>query len=179
MTASIRDASFRVLLLATGGTLEKIYDPHTGELVLGAPVIESLVATLTHTDMDVRVERLMALDSLDMQADDRRRIVEAVRERIQETSVDAIVVTHGTDTLADTAAALEDAFDALRVPVVLTGAMVPWRVADSDAAQNVAQALMACRLLAPGVFTVFHGGVIEGAGVIKDYENLTLRARDV
>jgi len=177
MTANDMHASFRVALLATGGTLEKVYDPQSGELVLDASVIERLVETLTQPDVSVQIERLMTLDSLDMQADDRGRIVDAVRERAMDTNVDAVVVTHGTDTLAKTAAALIDAPGTIRVPVVLTGAMVPWCMADSDASQNVAQALMACRLLTPGVFTVFHGRVIAGGDVVKDYERLTLTTR--
>lgn len=167
-------AGFNIRLLATGGTIEKHYDPHSGQLTLNAPVLEALLDELVHPDVAIAVERLMAIDSLDMQPEHRQQIVDAVADRSCDEAVDAIVITHGTDTLADTASALAQAMPAPRVPVVLTGAMVPYRMAASDASQNVAQALMAARLLAPGVYAAFHGRVIDGARVAKDYTRLTL-----
>lgn len=164
----------RIALLATGGTLEKRYDPHAGTLALGAPVIEELLATLVQPDVVVDVERLMAVDSLDLDAAGRDAIVAAVARCIATGGCDAVIVTHGTDTLAETAAALVAALDTPAVPVVLTGAMVPWACADSDAAQNLAQALMAARLLDPGVHAVCHTRVVPGERVVKDHARLTL-----
>ena len=164
----------RIALLATGGTLEKRYDPHTGTLALGAPVVEELLATLVQPDVAVDVERVMAVDSLDMDDAGRDAIVAAVARRIAAGGCDAVIVTHGTDTLAETASALVAGLKAPAVPVVLTGAMVPWACAGSDAAQNLAQALMAARLLAPGVHVVFHSRVVPGERVVKDYARLTL-----
>lgn len=173
-TAEHERSPFRVTLLATGGTIEKTYDAHSGQLTLAVPVIESLLAALDLPDIDVRVERLMAKDSLDMTDADRAQIVDATAAALAVGETDAVLITHGTDTLADTAAALVAGLDALAVPVVLTGAMRPYRVADSDAAQNVAQALMAARLLAPGVYAVMHGRAVRGDRVVKDYARLTL-----
>lgn len=170
------DAAFRIALLATGGTLEKRYDPHAGTLALDAPTIESLVANLVQPDVTLSLERVMAVDSLDMDDSHRARIVAAVERRLEAGEVDAIVITHGTDTLARTAAALCAARPAPPVPIVLTGAMVPWACANSDAAQNLAQALMAARLVAAGVHAVFHTRVIAGDRVVKDYDRLTLVA---
>jgi len=165
---------FRIHVLATGGTIEKTYDPARGALTLDVPVLEDLMAGLSHPDMAITIERLMAIDSLDMSADHRQQIVATTRAVLADASADAIVITHGTDTLADTAAELVAGLGQPAVPVVLTGAMVPWRVAASDAAQNIAQALVACRLVAPGVHVVFHSRVIPGACVAKDYERLTM-----
>lgn len=165
---------FRVTLLAAGGTIEKCYDARSGQLTLGLPVIESLIAALELSDIVVDVQRLMAKDSLDMDTADRARIVAATTAILAGAKADALLITHGTDTLAETAAALVAALDAPAVPVVLTGAMRPYRVAHSDAAQNVAQALMAARLLAPGVYAVMHGRVVPGDRVIKDYDRLTI-----
>jgi len=170
----IMSDEFRVTLLATGGTIEKSYDAHSGALTLGLPVIESLIAALDLPDVVVDVQRLMAKDSLDMDAADRARIVDAAKTALAIDEAHAVIITHGTDTLAETAAALVAALDAPAVPVVLTGAMRPYRVANSDAAQNVAQALMAARLLAPGVHAVMHARVVAGDRVIKDYERLTI-----
>ena len=165
---------FRVTLLATGGTIEKTYDAHSGQLTLAVPVIQSLIDALDMPDVVVRVERIMAKDSLDMTDADRDEIVEATRAVLAAGDVDAVLLTHGTDPLADTAAALAGALDRPAAPVVLTGAMRPYRVADSDAAQNVAQALMAARLLPPGVYAALHTRVVAGDRVTKDYERLTI-----
>ncbi|MBS64362.1 asparaginase domain-containing protein [Salinisphaera sp.] len=167
---------FRVTVLATGGTLEKSYDARSGQLSLAAPVIDGLLEQLDMPDVAVRVERLMAKDSLDMTDADRQAIVAEVQRILDEETVDAVLVTHGTDTLADTAMALHAAL-APAAPVVLTGAMRPYRVAASDGLQNVAQALMAARLLAPGVYAVMHGRAIAADRVCKDYERLTLTTR--
>ena len=149
---------FRVTRLATGGTLEKTYDPHSGPLTLAVPVIQALLDGLDQPDVTVRVARVMAKDSLDMADADRNEIVETTRA-------------------VPAAGALAGALDMPGVPVVLTGAMRPSRVADSDAAQNVAQALMAARLLVPGVYAVPHGCAVRGDRAVKNDERLTISPR--
>ena len=141
------------------------------------PVIEGLLESLDMPDVSVRIERLMAKDSLDITDADRQAIVYAAQAVLEQGRVDALIITHGTDTLAETAVALHVALGSPPVPVVITGAMRPYRVAASDAAQNVAQALMAARLLVPGVHAVMHGRAIPAERVVKDYERLTLTAR--
>ena len=175
-TESVDRSPFRVTVLATGGTLEKSYDARSGQLSLAEPVIDDLLGRLDMPDVAVRVERLMAKDSLDMTDADRHAIVAAVQRTCADETVDGVVVTHGTDTLADTARALHATLSPT-LPVVLTGAMRPYRVAASDGLQNVAQALMAARLLAPGVYAVMHGRAIAADRVCKDYERLTLTAQ--
>jgi L-asparaginase len=176
-TESVDRSPFNLVLLATGGTIEKSYDPHSGQLSLAVPVIEGLLESLDMPDVSVRIERLMAKDSLDITDADRQAIVYAAQAVLEQGRVDALVITHGTDTLAETAVALHVALGSPGVPVVITGAMRPYRVAASDAAQNIAQALMAARLLAPGVHAVMHGRAIDAERVVKDYERLTLTAR--
>ncbi|WP_158583413.1 asparaginase domain-containing protein [Salinisphaera sp. Q1T1-3] len=167
------NALFRLTLLATGGTIEKTYDAHAGALTLDVPVIEDLLDTLWHPDIAIQVSRVMACDSLDMDDDDRRQILEAAREIIDADAADAVIVTHGTDTLPDTARVLARGLSPHRVPVVLTGAMRPYRVAESDARQNVAQAIMAARIAAPGVYGVCHGRMIAAEHIAKDAARLT------
>lgn len=168
---------FRIVLLATGGTIEKSYDAGTGTLTLDTPVIERLLATLDQPDVQIDVRRVMAIDSLDMGEAERAALVAAAGACLDEHAPDAILITHGTDTLARTAEALADALGVPACPIVLTGAMRPYRVADSDAAQNVAQAIVAARLITPGVHAVFHGRVIPAGRIVKDYERLTLIER--
>lgn len=165
---------FRLAVLATGGTIEKIYDAHTGQLVLGEPVMETLIEQLAQPDIEIQLERVMAIDSLEMGPAEREQLGDSLAQTLDRQDVDAVLITHGTDTLADTARALAARFPALACPVVLTGAMVPFRAARSDAFQNVAQSIMAARLLAPGVYGVFHGRAIEASQIAKDYERLTM-----
>ncbi len=169
---------FRITLIATGGTLEKSYDADIGQLTLSRPVIHELLARLKHPDVEVRIIRLMACDSLDMTDAGRRRILDAVQRHAPEA--DAIIVTHGTDSLHATGTLLAGQRSLPPVPVVLTGAMVPYLHEGSDALQNVAQALLACRLLTPGVHLVFHGQVIPADRIEKDYERPTFaRVEDI
>lgn len=163
--------TFRIQLIATGGTLAKHYDAHSGALVVDNAIVDTLVAGLCLPDIDIEVVHLMALDSLDMVDADRQAIVAAVRER--STQADALVVVHGTDTLCQTSNLLAAELPELAVPVVLTGAMVPHTCQGSDARQNLGQAIMASRLLAPGVHIVFHGRCLDGAHARKDYATLT------
>lgn len=165
---------FRIALLATGGTIEKSYDAAAGALTLDTPVIETLLAGLDQPDVQIEVRRLMSIDSLEMGEAERAEVVAAAGDCLASDDVDAIVITHGTDTLARTAEALAEALTSPDRPVLLTGAMRPYRVADSDAAQNVAQAVMAARLVAPGVYAAFHGRVIPAGRIVKDYNRLTL-----
>ena len=173
-----RATRFRLCLLATGGTIEKTYDAHEGRLVLGQPVIEALVAGLTHPDIAIDIQRLMAVDSLDMEAAERAAVVARIQAIGHAGTADAIIVTHGTDTLATTARAIAERIARPTSPIILTGAMRPYRVADSDAAQNLAQAIMAARLVAPGVYGVLHGRLIVAERLEKDYERLTFVERD-
>ncbi|HET7313905.1 asparaginase domain-containing protein [Salinisphaera sp.] len=173
MTVDMR-SPFRIVLLATGGTIEKSYDAAAGTLTLDAPVIETLLDALDQPDVQIEVRRVMSVDSLDMGEAERAAIVAAARACLVDDAPDAILITHGTDTLAQTAAALAGSLAGLDRAVVLTGAMRPYRVAASDAAQNVAQAVMAARLLGPGVYAAFHGRVIPAGRIVKDYDRLTL-----
>lgn len=159
---------FRIQLLATGGTLAKRRDTRTGEMIVDNDVVDTLVSGLSMPDTDIRVRRLLALDSLDMTPADRRVIADGVRAGTADA--DAIVIIHGTDTLSATAEVLISEVPDPGVPVVLTGAMVPYVCDNSDAFQNVAQAVLACRMLAPGVHVVFHGRVLAGSRAVKDHD---------
>jgi len=84
-----------------------------------------------------------------------------------------VVVVHGTDTLSVTGEVLQEGLDNLTIPVVLTGAMRPYEFRDTDSLQNVTEALLAARLLAPGVYVVIHNRVLSFPGVYKDRQALT------
>jgi L-asparaginase len=117
----------------------------------------------------------MSKDSLEMTDVDRSRILEAVRAHgaCEDGNTKGIVVLHGTDTLPLTGEYLESNLGAPRVPVVLTGAMRPFEMKQSDAFQNLTEAFFATGVLPPGVYCVAHGRALAFPGVRKDTERGT------
>lgn len=159
----------RLCLITTGGTIEKVYDEHTGELVNRRSIVRRMLSELRLEDVEVETVELMSKDSLDMTEDDRERVVGAVRAALAETPRPVgVVVLHGTDTLAETGERVVAALPAPPVPVILTGAMRPFEMKRSDALQNLTEALFATRALAPGVYCVAHGRALAFPGVRKD-----------
>jgi L-asparaginase len=162
---------FKIAVIMTGGTIAKTYDPRKAVLRNVDPVIKRLIRSLRLEGAKVSFKELMRKDSLDLDQDDRARIVETVRAATKRNN--AVVIVHGTDTLSATGAALLAAMPAPTLPIILTGAMAPFVVEGSDGLQNVTEALFACRLLAPGVYAVFHGRALAFPGVVKDRDALT------
>lgn len=161
----------RITTITTGGTIAKTYNEWDGSLRNDRPIVESLLASLRLPDLTIRYEHILNKDSLDLTDEDRRRIVEAVRRAA--TQADGIIIIHGTDTLAVTGDLLHREIPGVAIPVVLTGAMRPYEFRDTDAAQNVTEALLACRLLPPGVYVAMHNRVLRFPGVRKDRSTLT------
>ncbi len=167
----------RITILTTGGTIDKTYNELDGSLKNTRSVLDVLLGTLRLPDLFVRHQAVMNMDSLDMTESDRLQIVRAVRDAMPTS--DAIIILHGTDTLANTGDLLFDRFDQLTVPIILTGAMRPYEFRDSDALQNVTESLLAARLLDPGVYVVMHNRVLPLPGVFKDRQSLTFRAKAI
>ncbi len=119
-------------------------------------------------DLTVTQMPVMSKDSLDMTQEDRDRILQAVRGAL--AIHDAVLVIHGTDTLAETGEYLHENLMQLAVPVILTGAMRPYEFRDTDALQNVTESLLAGRMLTPGVYVVMHGRALAFPGVVKSRE---------
>ncbi len=163
------DQTARICLITTGGTIEKVYDEHTGELVNRRSIVRRMLSELRLEGVETEIVELMSKDSLDMVEADRERVVEAVRAALAEDPRPAgVVVLHGTDTLAETGERIVAALASPPVPVVLTGAMRPFEMKRSDALQNLTEALFATRALAPGVYCVAHGRALPFPGVRKD-----------
>ena len=148
-------------IIATGGTFDKHYDPITGQLVFVDSALPEALARARITD-PASAEPLMAIDSLDMNDTHRAQILSAC-ERSAEHK---IVIIHGTDTMRETAQVLGHA--GLQKTIVLTGAMVPYRVASSDALFNLGVAVAVAQLNAPGVFVAMNGRVFSWDKVRKN-----------
>ncbi len=164
----------RVSILTTGGTIEKTYNELEGSLRNDRSVVDEILASLRLPDLLIRTVNVMYKDSLDMTDEDRLKILAAVKTELARS--DAVIVLHGTDTLSVTGELLhKELGDGLTKPVILTGAMRPYEFKDSDTLQNVTEALLAARLVEPGVYVVMHNRVLRFPGVVKDRQALTFR----
>lgn len=156
-----------IRILVTGGTFDKEYNELNGTLFFkDTHVLEML--RLGRSRVEVGVHTLMMIDSLDMTDGDRQQIVDACRSA-QETR---IVVTHGTDTMVDTARAIAtDADGGLAAKtIVLTGAMVPYAFGSSDGLFNLGSALSFVQVLPAGVYVAMNGRCFAWDAVSKDRE---------
>ena len=139
-----------IRVIVTGGTFDKTYDEIRGRLSFADTHVPEMLR-LGRSRVELTIETLMMIDSLDMTDADRARIVASCAE-CPETR---IVVTHGTDTIVDTAAAL--AAGVAGKTVVLTGAMVPYAFGSSDGMFNLGSALSFAQVLPPGVYIAMNG----------------------
>ena len=152
----------KIKILATGGTFDKIYYDAKSDFHIGEPMATPLLEEANVT-FDYEVESILQKDSLDIDDDDR----EIIRQKVQADDCDKIVITHGTDTLVDTAMRLLDIEDKT---IVITGAMQPARMRYSDAAYNLGFATSAVQLLKPGVYVAMNGRIFDPGTTKKNVE---------
>ena len=152
-----------ILVLTTGGTIDKQYFDATSDYQIADSVIPKLlsIARVTHP---FESRELLHKDSLDLTDADRALIVEQVRA----ASASRIVITHGTDTMTETAAALSVVRGKT---IVLTGALAPARFNETDASFNLGMAFAAVQLAPHGVYIAMNGSVFRGDRVVKDREH--------
>jgi L-asparaginase len=151
-------------IIATGGTFDKHYDEIAGTLCFGASHLPHAITRSRIMPAPI-LQLLPFLDSLDMQALDRERILDACQASLESQ----IVVIHGTDTMPQTAAVLGPIFTTKTV--VLTGSMIPYELDGSDALFNFGFACGAARSLPPGVYVAMNGKVFAWDKVRKDRVN--------
>ena len=152
-----------IRILVTGGTFDKEYDELRGTLYFRQTHLPEMLQ-LGRSRLDVSVETLMMMDSLDMSDAERDRIVAACRS-CDETH---IVVTHGTDTMVETARALAEGVSGKTI--VLTGAMVPYAFGSSDGLFNLGSALSFAQVLPEGVYVAMSGRWFPWDNVRKNRE---------
>lgn len=161
----------RLTILTTGGTIDKTYDEFQGSLRNSHTILDVILASLRIPDLFIRHVEVMHKDSLDMTDEDREIVAKAVCDAAPKS--DGIVILHGTDTLADTGEYLCEKCTGLEIPVILTGAMRPYEFRDTDATQNVTEALLAAGLLDGGFYVAMHNRVLSFPGVKKDRQART------
>lgn len=153
----------KIKFFTTGGTIDKIYFDAKSEFEVGPPQVVDLLRDANVT-FKHEYESLLRKDSLDLTDADRALI----RDRIAADPATRVVVTHGTDTMVQTALVLRG------IPsktIVLTGSMQPARLRVTDAAFNVGTAVMAAQTLPPGVYIAMNGRIFDPATCRKNHEN--------
>jgi L-asparaginase len=141
----------RIRILVTGGTFDKEYDELTGRLFFRETHLPEMLRR-GRCLLEVTTDTVMMIDSLDLDDEGRGRIV----ERARSCEESAVVITHGTDTMVETARALAAAGIQSKT-IVLTGAMVPYAFGSSDGLFNLGSALSFAQVLPPGVYVAMNG----------------------
>ena len=153
-----------IRIFVTGGTFDKEYNELTGALAFKDTHVPEMLR-LGRCRVDVSVRTLMMIDSLEMTDSDRALIVEQCRHAAEAR----MLITHGTDTMVETAAALASALPATSgKTIVLTGAMIPYAFGSSDGLFNLGSALSFVQALPPGVYVAMNGRCFEWDKVRKN-----------
>jgi L-asparaginase len=152
-----------IRILVTGGTFDKEYNERTGQLYFKDTHVAEMLR-LGRSRVEVSIRTIMMIDSLDMTDSDRARIVQECLEGPE----DRIVITHGTDTMTDTAAAIARVVTGKTI--VLTGAMIPYAFGSSDGLFNLGSALSFAQALLPGVHIAMNGKCFPWDCVRKNRE---------
>ena len=150
-----------VRILITGGTFDKEYDEINGKLYFKDTHMREIL-DLGRSKLDVKIRTLMLLDSLDMTDDDRNVILDNCK-RVSESQ---IVITHGTDTMTDTAKVLAEA--SMEKTIVITGAMIPYKFGSSDGLFNFGGALAFAQSLPHSVYIAMNGRYFDWNKVQKN-----------
>ena len=156
----------QIVLISTGGTMEKTYDEISGALHNEVSVLDVMLDSLQLEGISVVRIPLLNKDSLHFTEEDHKLIAQTAMS--MTASHDGVVIVHGTDTLARTGEMLHGAAAELSVPVVLTGAMRPYIMRNTDALQNLTEALLAVQWLGRGVYLAMHNRLLTFPGVVKD-----------
>lgn len=152
----------QIQILTTGGTIDKVYFDAKSSFQIGEPQISEVLQDANLT-LDYRIRPLLQKDSLEMTPEDRI----GIRQAVEATEAEQIVITHGTDTMIETGKALQNI---PRKTIVLTGAMQPARFRASDALYNIATALTAVQLLPAGVYIAMNGRIFDPLQTRKNVE---------
>ena len=152
----------KIKIYTTGGTIDKVYFDQKSDYQVGDPQAKGVLER-ANVVLDYEVESLMKKDSLDLTDTDRQLI----RKSVESTPLTNIVITHGTDTMIDTARVLKDIGDKT---IVMTGSMYPAQFRDSDAVFNIGCAVTAAQTLPPGVYIVMNGRIFNPQKARKNVE---------
>lgn len=157
-------------IITTGGTIDKIYYDKKNDYQVGDPFIVDLLKKMNFS-VDYSVNSLMRIDSLDMTIRERNQIY----EHIKDLATEKILITHGTDTIIDTALYLKKIKNKT---IVLTGSLKPALFIDNDATFNIGCALTAVQTLEKGIYIVMNGRIFNPEKVTKNIEKNMFEFKD-
>jgi len=152
-----------IRIFVTGGTFDKEYNELTGRLYFKDSHLPEMLK-LGRNLVPVKIRTLMMVDSLEMTDEERELIV----EHCLNCTEDKIIITHGTDTMTDTASLIASRIS--NKTIVLTGAMVPYKFGSSDGLFNLGSALAFVQTLPEGVYVVMNGRYFDAGNVRKNKE---------
>ncbi len=152
----------RLKIYTTGGTIDKVYFDKKSDYQVGDPQAGGVLER-ANVVIEYEVESILRKDSLDLTEQDRKLI----RQTVESSPEDHIVITHGTDTMIETAKVLQDVEGKT---IVLTGSMYPARFRDSDAVLNIGCAITAAQILQPGVYIAMNGRIFDPLSALKNVE---------
>jgi len=146
----------KIKVFTAGGTIDKVYSESKGTLnfSFGKQAVVEIGENKVKLNFDYDIERLLAKDSLEMTDSDR----ELIKKACEGSVANKILITHGTDTMVNTAKLLSEISDKA---IVLTGASQPYRFRESDAEFNIGVAIGALNVLKNGVYIAMNGRVYE------------------
>lgn len=150
-----------IKIFATGGTFDKEYNEINGELFFKKTHLSELLE-LGRSQLDVQIETLMMVDSLDMTLESKKLIV----QKCKEEKTTRIIITHGTDTMVETAKLLAKSIK--NKTVILTGAMIPIKFGSSDGLFNLGSALSFIQVIDPGIYITMNGRYFKWDNVRKN-----------
>ena len=150
-----------IKIFATGGTFDKEYNEINGELFFKKTHLSELLE-LGRSQLDVQIETLMMVDSLDMTIESKKLVV----QKCKEEKTTRIIITHGTDTMVDTAKLLAKSIK--NKTVILTGAMIPIKFGSSDGLFNLGSALSFIQVIDPGIYITMNGRYFKWDNVRKN-----------
>jgi L-asparaginase len=153
-----------IRVFITGGTFDKEYNELTGQLFFKDTHLHDLLE-MGRARLDLEIRTLMMVDSLEMTDEDRALIA----HQCKHCEEGRIVITHGTDTMAETAAYLQT--NVTGKTIVLTGAMIPIKFGSSDGLFNLGSALAFAQTLDPGVYVAMNGRYFRAGNVRKNRES--------
>ncbi len=168
---------FRLAIISTGGTIEKTYDEAQGVLNNGLTVLDMMIELLQLEGLELDRISLMNKDSGDMSDEDHHEIADAVHAC--DSTHDGVVVVHGTDTLSVTGECIISKYPGIQNACVLTGAMRPWIMRNTDSLQNLAESFAVVQLLDQGVYVAMHSQVLKFPGVVKDQKRMRFIRKEI
>ena len=150
-----------IKIFATGGTFDKEYNEINGKLFFKETHLAELL-DLGRSQLNVKIETLMMVDSLEMTDDSKKYIV----DKCKAEKTDRIIIAHGTDTMVDTATLLAKSIK--NKTIILTGAMIPIKFGSSDGLFNLGSALSFIQVIEPGVYITMNGRYFKWNNVRKN-----------